>query len=109
LVRGNADAIGDALRNLIENAVSHAPIGTEVTVTVGTDGAIAVADRGPGVPEQDRQRIFERFWRGRAASSPGAGLGLAIVAQVATSHGGKIEVTDRLDGGTVFTLRLPAT
>ena len=70
-VSGKADAIEDALRNLIENAVGHSPPQTEVTVTVLAQGAIRIADHGPGIPEQDRQRIFERFWRGRAARGPG--------------------------------------
>ena len=104
-VRGNADAIDDALRNLIENAVGHTPPQTEVTVTVSSDGAVAVADRGPGVASEDRAHIFERFWRGREAGGTGAGLGLAIVAQIATAHGGTAEVENRSQGGAVFTLR----
>ena len=105
-VSGKADAIEDALRNLIENAVGHSPPQTEVTVTVLAQGAIRIADHGPGIPEQDRQRIFERFWRGRAAQGPGAGLGLAIVAQVTAAHGGSVEVGETQGGGTTFTLRL---
>jgi signal transduction histidine kinase len=106
-VHGNADAIEDALRNLIENAVSHAPQDTEVTVSVSPDGAVEVADRGPGVAAEDRERIFERFWRARAgARGEGAGLGLAIVAQIAAAHGGTITVDDAPGGGAVFALRL---
>jgi signal transduction histidine kinase len=106
-VHGNADAIEDALRNLIENAVGHAPPETEVTVAVSPDGAVEVADRGPGVAAEDRERIFERFWRGRAAArGEGAGLGLAIVAQIVAAHGGTITVGDAPGGGAVFTLRL---
>src|SRR5262249_49082715 len=71
---GNADAIGDALRNLVENAVSHTPPQTEVIVSVSPDGAVTVTDRGPGVASEDRPLIFERFWRGRAAKGAGAGL-----------------------------------
>jgi len=106
-VHGNADAIEDALRNLIENAVGYAPPETEVTVSVSPDGAVEVADRGPGVAAEDRKRIFERFWRGRAAAGgEGAGLGLAIVAQILAAHGGTITVGDAPGGGAVFTLRL---
>ena len=79
-VRGNADAIADAVRNLVENAVHQSPAGGEVAVTVSEEGLVTVADRGPGVREADRQRIFERFWRGRGVTRQGAGLGLAIVA-----------------------------
>jgi signal transduction histidine kinase len=106
-VRGNADAIWDAIRNLVENAVSHSPTGGEVAVTVCQDGTLTVADHGPGVPNEDRQRIFERFWRGRGASRPGAGLGLSIVAEIAKAHGGSIGVADRPGGGAMFSLRIP--
>jgi signal transduction histidine kinase len=68
-VRGNADAITDAVRNLIENAVYHAPIGTEVAVSVLEDGTVSVADNGPGVPARDRNHVFERFWRGQGERS----------------------------------------
>jgi len=106
-VRGNADAIADAVRNLVENAVHQSPAGGEVAVTVSEEGMVTVADRGPGVPEADRQRIFERFWRGRGVTRQGAGLGLAIVAEIAKAHGGSIEVADRPGGGALFTLRIP--
>jgi signal transduction histidine kinase len=79
-VHGNAGAIEDALRNLIENAVSHAPLETEVSVSVSPDGAVEVTDHGPGVAAGDREHIFERFWRGRGSHDEGVGLGLAIVA-----------------------------
>ncbi len=106
-VRGNADAIADAIRNLVDNAVYQSPAGGEVAVTVTEEGTVTVADRGPGVPEADRQRIFERFWRGRGVTRQGAGLGLAIVAEIAKAHGGSIEVADRPGGGAAFTLRIP--
>jgi signal transduction histidine kinase len=102
----NGAAIADAVRNLIENAVCHAPVGTEVAVTVSPDGTVSVADNGPGIPTQDRQRVFERFWRGQGAHSSGAGLGLAIVAEIAKAHGATVEVRDTLGGGATFALRL---
>jgi signal transduction histidine kinase len=104
IVGGNAYAIDDAIRNLIENAVVHTPPHTEVTVSVSADGSIDVRDHGPGVPQEDRERIFERFWRGRAAPSHGAGLGLAIVAEIMKAHGGNVEVNAGPHGGAVFTL-----
>ncbi|MGZ5861469.1 MAG: ATP-binding protein [Croceibacterium sp.] len=104
IVGGNTYAIDDAIRNLIENAVVHTPPHTEVTVSVSAAGSIDVEDRGPGVPQEDRERIFERFWRGRAAPSHGAGLGLAIVAEIMKAHGGSVEVNARPHGGAVFTL-----
>jgi signal transduction histidine kinase len=108
LIRGNADAIADAVRNLVENGVHHSPTGGEVAVEISQGGVVSVADRGPGVPEADRQRIFERFWRGRSAARQGAGLGLSIVAEIAKAHGGSIEVADRPGGGAIFALRIPS-
>ncbi|MGY3472295.1 sensor histidine kinase [Bradyrhizobium ottawaense] len=105
-VSGQADAVEDALRNLIENAIIYSPPQTEVTITVLPEGAVSISDHGPGIPEQDRPRIFERFWRGRAAQGAGAGLGLAIVAQVAAAHEGSVEVEETPGGGATFTLRL---
>ncbi len=103
-VRGNAYAVEDALRNLVENAVAHAPSGTEVTVSARPGGSVSVADRGPGVPPAYREHIFDRFWRGKGARSSGAGLGLAIVREIMKAHGGRIEVEDNPLGGAVFTL-----
>jgi signal transduction histidine kinase len=103
-IRGNAHAIADALRNLIENAVAYTPLGTEVLVAVRRDGSLSVADRGPGVPDGDRGHIFERFWRGSTAPTQGAGLGLAIVKEIADAHQARIAVDDNPEGGTIFTM-----
>jgi signal transduction histidine kinase len=89
-VRGNANAIEDAIRNLVENALAHTPRYSEVSVRVLPDGSVGVADQGPGVPPEDRPRIFQRFWRGKGASSRGAGLGLAIVKEIATTLRAKV-------------------
>jgi two-component system, OmpR family, sensor histidine kinase TctE len=105
-VHGDADAVMAALRNLIENAVAHAPLGTEVTIAVDPTGNISVSDQGPGVTPADRAHVFDRFWRGRSARHAGAGLGLAIVAEIARTHGGTIEVGQAASGGAVFTLKL---
>ncbi len=105
-VYGDADAVTDALRNLIENAVAYAPSGTEVTISVDPAGFVSVTDRGPGVAFDDRAHVFERFWRGRSRHHSGAGLGLAIVAEIARAHGGAVEVGQAIDGGGLFTLRL---
>jgi two-component system, OmpR family, sensor histidine kinase TctE len=103
-VNGNAHALEDALRNLVENAVLHTPRGTEVTVMVDCAGRIKVADRGSGVPRKDRQNIFKRFWRGQEARNEGAGLGLAIVSETMRAHCGSVSVADNPDGGATFTL-----
>lgn len=109
LVTGNTDALGDAIRNLVENAIAHSPPGQEVTVGVDTAGAVWVVDQGPGVPLEDRDRIFERFWRSRErrGASAGAGLGLSIVAEIARAHGGTITVMDAPQGGARFVLGVP--
>ena len=106
-VKANAPALEDALRNLIENAVAHAPAGTEVTVTVDRAGRIDVADRGRGVPQKDRENIFRRFWRGAGEKKEGAGLGLAIVSEIMRAHRGSVSVADNPGGGAVFTLSFP--
>jgi signal transduction histidine kinase len=106
-VHGNADALVDAVKNLIENAVCHTPVGTEVTVCVSQDGTISVADHGPGVAVEDRPHICNRFWRGPHERGPGAGLGLAIVAEVVRAHNATLEIADVPGGGALFAMRLP--
>ena len=103
-VRANAHAVGDAIRNLIENGLLHTPAGGEVTVTVQYDARVTVMDQGRGVPMQDRDRIFDRFWRGKGSKTEGAGLGLAIVKETMKAHGGDVTVSDNADGGALFTL-----
>jgi two-component system sensor histidine kinase TctE len=105
IVTGNAEEMSDAIRNIIENAVLHTPQGTEVTVSVSADGAVTVNDKGPGVPVEQRSHIFRRFWRGKGVVTPGAGLGLSIVAEIVRLHGGVVEVQDAPGGGASFTLR----
>ncbi|MDQ3797045.1 MAG: sensor histidine kinase, partial [Pseudomonadota bacterium] len=78
--RGNADAIADALRYIIENALAHSPAGGEVTVNVVSPGVIQVVDQGPGILHALREQVFERFWRGREQHRTGAGLGLTTAA-----------------------------
>jgi len=105
IVTGNADEIFDALRNIVENAILHTPQGTEVTVGVSVGGVVAVNDQGPGVPKEERSHIFRRFWRGKGVVTPGAGLGLSIVAEILRQHGGTVEVEDAPGGGASFKLR----
>jgi two-component system, OmpR family, sensor histidine kinase TctE len=105
LVTGNAAAIADALRNLIENALTHTAPGTEVIVEVGPEGAISVQDSGPGIPPEDLPHIFERFWRGKGVQVTGAGLGLAIVMEIVRAHGASITVNDGVPRGARFDLR----
>jgi signal transduction histidine kinase len=105
VILGNAAAIEDALRNLVENALTHTAPETEVIVEVGRDGALSVLDSGPGISVEDRPRIFDRFWRGESPRTDGAGLGLAIVMEIVRAHGASITVSDRAPHGTRFDLR----
>ena len=77
-------------------------------VEVGPEGAISVQDSGPGIPAEDRERIFERFWRGKGVRTNGAGLGLAIVMEIVRAHGASVTVTDRVPRGVRFDLRFRA-
>lgn len=112
-VSADRAALLSAAVNLVSNALIYTDAQTAVDVAVGSQGGEAfleVADRGPGVPQEDRARIFERFVRldrTRARNPEGSGLGLAIVEQVARSHGGTVEVEDHEGGGAVFRLTLP--
>jgi two-component system, OmpR family, sensor kinase len=112
-IRGVADDLHRLAANLIENALLHTPPGTPVTVSVRREGATArleVADRGPGVPTELRERVFERFASGSGdrARNGGSGLGLAIVKAVADAHGGRVELLDAAGGGARFVVTLPA-
>jgi signal transduction histidine kinase len=104
LVRGNPSLIRGALENLVENAIAHTPKDTSVLIRVRHGMCVDVADSGPGVPAELRDKIFERFWRGEQSQS-GAGLGLSIVRRVMDVLGGTVSVSERPGGGTVFTLK----
>jgi signal transduction histidine kinase len=109
IVAGNGRAIADAIRNLVENAVFHSPASTKVVVRTDPDGSVSIADRGPGIPASDYERIFDRFWRRKDAQFEGAGLGLSIVKEIMKAHDGSISVENRSAGGAVFTLHFTVT
>jgi two-component system sensor histidine kinase TctE len=105
-VQGNHAALVLAVTNLVENAIAYAPDGSLVEVDVVRPGTIRVLDRGPGVLPEFRFRILERFVRGPNSKEGGAGLGLAIVAEIAAAHRGTVRVDPRAGGGTAFALIL---
>jgi signal transduction histidine kinase len=107
LVPGNAEMLGRAVRNLVENALVHTPSNTTVEIEIDPAGAILVSDRGPGVPAIEREQIFRRFWRRDRRRQGSSGLGLSIVARIAERHGATVSVGDRAGGGAVFTLAFP--
>lgn len=110
----DSSALGHAIWNLLDNAVKYAPGTATVRVSVRRDGSsicIAVADSGIGIPADERQEIFERFIRGRAASRlgvRGTGLGLAIVSHIVRAHGGAVDVESVEGAGSTFTITMPA-
>lgn len=107
------DMLGQALLNLLANAIAHTAPGGSIALSYYTEGdraVIRVADDGPGVPPEDRQRIFERFYRSggpRATSGGGSGLGLAITKRLLELLGGSIRVEEAPGGGAVFVAELP--
>jgi signal transduction histidine kinase len=110
-VLGDERLLRRALRNLLENARRYGGGGLRVSVQREANGAaeVRVCDRGPGVPEADRERIFEPFFRlpGHAEHEGGVGLGLALVRQIAQAHGGSVRCEPRQGGGSCFRLSLP--
>lgn len=110
---GNGPALREAIRNLIENALVHGATSAPIEVTVESratgEASVEVADRGPGIPEADRQRVMMRFERGAGRTEPGSGLGLAIVERVAVAHGGRVSLSDRPGGGLVAAIHLPVS
>jgi len=107
-IRSSTSAVRAVLGNLIENAIKHTPPGTSVRLRVTDSPSIEVMDSGPGIPFEQRKKIFERFWRGDRNSS-GAGLGLAIVDQIMKTLHGSIFVGEAPGGGALFTLNFPQT
>lgn len=105
-INGHAEAIGRALRNIIENALAHTPIDTDVEVSIGEGARIMVRDHGAGIPEDQRITSLHRFWRGERKKTQGAGLGLAIAARIAQAHGGRIDISSAEGGGTIVSLIL---
>jgi signal transduction histidine kinase len=112
-VTGDPDQLARAVRNLVDNAVRHAT--ARVTITLAeTDrtAELTVADDGPGIPAEDRERVFERFGRldeARGRETGGTGLGLAIAREIVQRHGGSIAVDTGAAGGARFVVRLPTT
>jgi signal transduction histidine kinase len=92
------------LKNLVENAIDHTPQGGIVRITL-LPSTLRVEDQGPGVPEADRTRVFERFWRSPGNRHPGSGLGLAIALDIARAHGWQLVCGESALGGALFELR----
>jgi signal transduction histidine kinase len=109
LVSADEELIHRLVLNLIDNAVKHTRAGGTVRVELGESGgltSIIVRDEGSGVPPGERERIFERFYRGGDGRSTGAGLGLAIVKSIAQMHGGDARLAETSAAGSTFVAEL---
>ncbi len=114
LVTVDPSVLREAVINVVDNAIKYSPPGATVSVRVRTNGHAAeltVADEGPGIPQEFRERIFDRFFRvdeGRSRGAGGAGLGLAIARWAVEVNGGRIAVTNSAGGGAEFSIVLPS-
>jgi two-component system sensor histidine kinase TctE len=114
-IEGDAFQLREMLNNVLDNAVHYTGPGGTVSVRVSVEGGgkiavIAVEDNGPGIPEADRERVFERFYRALGTGVEGCGLGLAIVKEIADGHGATVTLGPGAQGrGTRVTIALPAT
>ena len=111
-LRGDQTSLAQVVRNLVDNAARHADEAIAVAVRAVGDGVeLVVEDDGPGIPEEQRRRVFERFVRldeARARDAGGSGLGLAIVQEIVAAHGGTVAVSSSGLGGARLVVRLPA-
>ncbi len=111
IISGDAEQISRAVASLVHNAIKFTSSGGEVLVATSSDDTralIAVSDTGPGIAHEQRERIFERFYKAdRSRSSEGSGLGLAIVKHIVQAHGGDVELTSEMGKGSTFRLSFP--
>jgi two-component system OmpR family sensor kinase len=112
-VKGDPDLLLLAVHNLLDNAVKFTSAGDTIEVRAFDDGndiVIEVADTGPGIPENEIDRVWEELYRGEQARGvPGSGLGLSLVRAIIEKHGGNVGLRSRPDQGTVFSVHLPVT
>jgi two-component system sensor histidine kinase TctE len=110
IVAGDGAMVTEMIANLVDNALRYGRAGGSVTVVVaagGNDAVLSVADDGPGIPAEEREHVFERFYRVAGTAAEGSGLGLAIVREVADNAGGSVRLSDAPAGGLVVEVRLP--
>jgi signal transduction histidine kinase len=104
-VKGNPEMLSRAIRNLAENAINHTAPATTVEFLVDPDGTVSVLDHGPGIAEDERHLIFQRFWRRDRRKAGSTGLGLSIVQRIAELHSAEITVQNRRPAGAKFSLK----
>lgn len=112
-IEGDAFLLREMLNNLLDNAVRYTQPGGQVTVHIAQDAgniALSIEDNGPGIPESERERVFERFYRVLGTGVEGCGLGLAIVREIAQRHGAEVSLGHGADGsGTIIRIAFPKT
>jgi signal transduction histidine kinase len=104
-VKGNAEMLGRAIRNLAENAINHTAAGSTVEFVVEADGTVSILDQGPGISEDERKLIFRRFWRRDRRKAGSTGLGLSIVQRIAELHSATVTVENRKPRGARFSVK----
>jgi signal transduction histidine kinase len=114
VVNGDRDRIAQVIGNLLSNAIKYSPPNAEVRVSLRSENGdvrLSVVDEGMGIPPDDRDRVFEKFYRGADAASGigGTGLGLSVAREIVTSHGGDIDLESETSRGSTFTVRLPVS
>ena len=107
-VKGNAEMMKRAIRNLGENAIKHTPPGTPVEFVVEDRGTVSVRDQGPGISKEERELVFRRFWRRDRNQQGSTGLGLSIVQRIVELHGATITVENRMTGGAQLSIHFVA-
>jgi signal transduction histidine kinase len=105
-VKGNPEMLSRAIRNLAENAINHTAPGTTVEFVVEENGTVSVLDHGPGIAEDERNLIFQRFWRRDRSKAGSTGLGLSIVRRIAELHSATVTLENRRPAGARFSLKL---
>jgi len=112
-VKGDMDQIRTVIDNILSNAIKHSPTGSDIAITLQTDmerAILDICDRGPGVPEEERSKIFRPFFQGQTAQKgrvKGTGLGLAIAREYMANHHGTIDILPDEGNGAHFRLSLP--
>lgn len=108
---GEPRRLAQVLTNLLANAIRYSPAGGTITVTTGArngQAVVGVVDTGPGIPDDELPRLFDRFFRGRVAQDrPGSGIGLSVARELVTAHGGTITAANHSQGGAILTVSLP--
>jgi two-component system sensor histidine kinase TctE len=110
-VEGDGTMLREMIVNLVDNALRYTEAGGTVTVRTTRDGdeaVLQIEDSGPGIPEDERDHVFERFYRIIGTKPEGSGLGLAIVREVVSGAGGSVTLGDAATGGLLLTVRIPA-